>query len=68
MLIAVVIASPIAYYAMHSWLQGFQYRINIGGWIFLVSGLLAITIALATVSYQAIRSALANPVKSLRTD
>ena len=67
-LIAVVIASPIAYYAMHSWLQGFQYRISIGGWIFLVSGLLAVTIALATVSYQAIRSALANPVKSLRTD
>ncbi len=67
-LVAVVIASPIAYYAMNSWLQGFNYRINIGGWIFLVSGLLAVLIAMMTVGYQAIRSALANPVKSLRTE
>ena len=67
-LVAVVIASPIAYYAMNNWLQGFEYRINIGVWIFLVSGLLAVLIALMTVGYQAIRSALANPVKSLRAE
>lgn len=65
-LIAVVIASPVAWYAMHTWLQGFQYRIQIGGWIFLAAGSIAIMIALATVSYQAIRSAVSNPVKSLR--
>jgi putative ABC transport system permease protein len=67
-LVAVVIASPIAYYAMNSWMQSFNYRINIGGWIFLVSGLIAVVIALMTVGYQAIRSALANPVNSLRSD
>jgi putative ABC transport system permease protein len=67
-LVAVVIASPIAYYAMNHWLQSFDYRINIGAWIFLVSGLLAVLIAVVTVGYQAIRSALANPVKSLRAE
>jgi putative ABC transport system permease protein len=66
--VAVVIASPIAWYAMNNWLQAFDYRINIGAWIFLVSGLLAVLIAVITVGYQAIRSALANPVKSLRSD
>ena len=66
-LVAVVIASPIAWYAMHTWLQGFQYRVEIGGWIFLAAGLIAVIIALATVSYQAIRSAISNPVKSLRS-
>ena len=61
-------ASPIAWYAMHTWLQGFQYRVEIGGWIFLAAGLIAVIIALATVSYQAIRSAISNPVKSLRSE
>ena len=67
-LIAVVIASPIAWYAMKSWLQDFNYRAPIGAWIFIVAGFLAIAIALLTVSYQAIRAALANPVKSLRSE
>ena len=67
-LIAVVVATPIAWFAMNSWLQGFDYRIQINGWVFLLSGLLAVLIALATVSYQAIKAAVANPVKSLKTD
>jgi len=67
-LISLVIASPIAYYFMHVWLQGFAYRINISPWTFLLSGLAAILIALATVSYQAIKAAMANPVKSLRSE
>ena len=66
--IAVVIATPIAWYAMHIWLQGFNYRIAITGWIFLVSGLLAVLIALLTVGYQAIKAAIANPVKALRSE
>lgn len=66
--IAALIASPIAWWLMNEWLKDFAYRVNIGWWIFLVSGLLALTIALITVSFQSIRAALANPVKSLRTD
>jgi len=66
--IAVVIATPIAGYAMHNWLQGFKYRIAITGWIFLIAGLLAVTIALLTVGYQAVRAAIANPVKALRSE
>ena len=67
-LIAFVIASPIAWLVMHNWLQDFAYRIHIGYWIFIIAGLLAIVIALATISFQAIKAALANPVKSLRTE
>ena len=67
-LIAVVIASPIAYYAMSRWLGAFDYRIHLSAWIFLSAGGLAIAIAVATVSYQAVKAALANPVKSLRTE
>jgi putative ABC transport system permease protein len=67
-LIAVLIASPIAWYAMHQWLGSFTYRIQIGAWIFLTAGGLAVVIALATVGYQAVRAALSNPVKSLRTE
>jgi putative ABC transport system permease protein len=67
-LVSVVIATPIAWYSMHVWLQGFNYRIAITGWIFLVSGLLAVVIALLTVGYQAVRAAVANPVKSLRNE
>jgi ABC-type antimicrobial peptide transport system permease subunit len=67
-LVAVIIASPVAWYAMNSWLEGFNYRIQITGGIFLVAGLLAIGIALATVSYQAIKAAIANPVKSLKSE
>ncbi|CAN5821446.1 ABC transporter permease [soil metagenome] len=67
-IIASVIAFPVAWWAMHRWLQDFAYRINISWWIFVVAGLSALLIALATVSFQAIRAAVANPVKSLRTE
>lgn len=67
-IISLAIASPVAYYFMHEWLQDFAYRVNIGLWVFLLSGLAAIIIAFATVSFQAIKAALANPVKSLRSE
>ena len=66
--IAFLIASPVAWYIMHNWLQDFAYRINISWWIFFGAGLLAVLIALFTISFQAIRAAIANPVKSLRTE
>jgi putative ABC transport system permease protein len=53
---------------MHTWLEGYDYRVSIGWEIFLVAGLLAMAIALLTVSFQAIKAAVANPVKSLRTE
>jgi len=67
-LIAVLVASPLAWYFMHAWLQGFAYRIAIEWWVFAVAGGLAILIALLTISFQAIKAALANPVKSLRSE
>ncbi|HWB26903.1 MAG TPA: ABC transporter permease [Chitinophagaceae bacterium] len=66
--ISFVIAVPVAWFAMNKWLQGFAYRINIPWWLFAAAGLLALLIALATVSFQAVKAALANPVKSLRTE
>jgi predicted permease len=66
--IAFVIASPIAWYFMNQWLQDYQYRISISWWIFLLGGLASVMIALLTVSFQAIRAAVANPVKSLRSE
>ncbi len=66
--IAFIIAAPIAWYYMHQWLQYYVYRINIGWWVFAAGGLAAIVIALATISYQAIKAARANPVKSLRSE
>jgi len=66
--IAIVIATPIAWLSMDSWLQGFTFRIHINAWVFLLAGFLALAIALLTVSYQSIRAALANPVKSLRSE
>lgn len=66
--VSFVIASPIAWYAMNKWLDNYSYRIGIEWWVFALAGLLAIIIALLTVSYQAIRAAIANPVKSLRTE
>jgi ABC-type antimicrobial peptide transport system permease subunit len=66
--IAFVIASPIAWYFMHQWLQDYVYRIDISWWIFILGGLASIIIALVTVSFKAIKAALANPVKSLRTE
>jgi putative ABC transport system permease protein len=65
-LIANIIAWPLAYYVMNNWLNNFAYRINLGIWTFLISGLIALIIALATVSSHAIRAATANPIKSLR--
>lgn len=66
--IAIVIASPIAWYCMYNWLQGFAYRTSVSWWIFAAAGLSAILIAFLTVSFQAIKAALSNPVKSLRTE
>ena len=67
-IVAFTIASPITYYFMSNWLQDFAYRIPIGWWVFAVVGLVAVLIALLTVSFQAIKAAVANPVKSLRTE
>ena len=67
-LIASVIAFPVAWWAMNKWLQDFAYRINISWWIFMGAALLAVVIALATISFQAIKAAIANPVKSLKTE
>jgi len=67
-LIAVVIASPIAYWAMSRWLENFAYKISLSWWIFVSAGIVALFIALITISGQAIRAAVANPVKSLRTE
>jgi len=67
-LLAIVIASPIAWFFMHEWLQDFAYRINIRWWMFALAGFIALFIALFTVSFQAIKAAVANPVDSLRTE
>jgi ABC-type antimicrobial peptide transport system permease subunit len=67
-LIALLIASPLAWYFMHGWLQGFAYRTALNGWMFVAAGAAAIGIALLTVGFQAMRAAMANPVKSLRTE
>jgi putative ABC transport system permease protein len=67
-LVSAMIAFPIAWWAMHKWLMNFAYRIDISWWIFLVAAAIALFIALTTISYQAIRAALMNPVKSLRTE
>lgn len=66
--IAFIIATPVAWYIMHQWLQNYAYRIGISWWIFAGAGLLALFIALATISLQAIRAALSNPVKALRSE
>ncbi|MGH7452210.1 MAG: ABC transporter permease, partial [bacterium] len=65
-LIANVVAWPVAYYAMNRWLQNFAYRLDLGWWVFALAGGLALVIALLTVSTQAIKAALANPVEALR--
>ena len=67
-LIASVIALPVAWWMMHKWLMDFEYRINIGWWVFVVAGVTALLIALLTISFQSIKAAVANPVKSLRTE
>ncbi|MBB6130295.1 ABC transporter permease [Mucilaginibacter lappiensis] len=67
-IIALFIATPVAYYFMHSWLQHYTYRAELSWWVFALTGAGAITITLLTISYQSIRAALANPVKSLRSE
>jgi putative ABC transport system permease protein len=67
-IISILIASPVAFYAMHKWLQSYEYRIRIQWWVFLASGILSIVISLVTVSFQSIKAALANPAESLRTE
>jgi putative ABC transport system permease protein len=66
--IAALLAFPVAWYAMHSWLGDFAYRTSIPWWIFLLAGIVAALVALVTISFQAIKAALANPVKSLRSE
>jgi putative ABC transport system permease protein len=66
--VAAVIAFPIAWWAMDSWLQDFAYRVNIHWWVFLVAAVVALVIALFTMSFQTMRAALANPIKNLRTE
>jgi putative ABC transport system permease protein len=66
--ISLLIASPVAWYFMNQWLQDFAYRINISWWVFAIAAIIALTIAFVTVSFQAIKAALANPVKNLRME
>jgi putative ABC transport system permease protein len=65
-MISIIIACPIAWYAMHKWLQNFAYRINIGWWVFVIAGIVALLIAFLTVSFQSNRAAGKNPVEALR--
>ncbi|MDB5013078.1 MAG: FtsX-like permease family protein, partial [Daejeonella sp.] len=66
--ISIVIATPLAFWAMNKWIQNFAYRIEIVWWMFAAAGLLALIIALVTTSFQAVKAAVSNPVKSLRTE
>jgi len=67
-LVSALIAFPLSWWFMHKWLQNYAYRISINWWVFIVAGFLALSIALITISFQSIRAAIANPVKSLRTE
>lgn len=67
-IISFIIASPVAWWAMSKWLQSYSYRINIEWWVFAGAGIISVIIALGTVSFQSIKAAIANPVKSLRTE
>ena len=66
--ISLVISSPIAWWFMNKWLLNYQYHIDVAWWMFLLAGVVAILITLLTVSFQAIKAALTNPVKSLRSE
>ncbi|MGZ8518197.1 MAG: ABC transporter permease [Chitinophagaceae bacterium] len=66
--IALIIAAPLAWYFMNKWLQDFAYRISIGWWVFIIAGALAVIVAFITIGFQAVRAGIANPVKSLRTE
>ena len=67
-LLSALIAFPAAWWTMNNWLQNYQYRISISWWVFILSGTIAMFIAVATISWQAVKAAIANPVKSLRTE
>lgn len=67
-IVAVVIASPVAYFVMCRWLEGFAYRIELGPGVFALVGVLALLITILTVAYQSARAALANPLQVLRTE
>ena len=67
-LLAIMIASPFVWLAMNKWLQGFAYRIDISLWVFIIAGLIALLIAVLTLSFQTIRAAIANPAESLKTE
>ena len=67
-LLSLLLAFPLAWLAMHKWLQNYAYRVDIHWWVFILAGVAAILIAIITVSFQAIRAAIANPVKNLRTE
>jgi ABC-type antimicrobial peptide transport system permease subunit len=67
-IISCLIAIPVAWYYLNSWLQQYDYRTTLSFWIFILSGIAALIITLITVSFQAIKAAMANPVKSLRTE
>lgn len=68
MALSIIIATPIAWYAMNKWLQDFAYRITIQWWVFALAGVIALLIAIGTISFRSIKAAMANPVKSLRND
>jgi putative ABC transport system permease protein len=67
-LIAMLIAFPLAWWAMHSWLQDFVFRVDIGPWVFVLAGVMVLLVTLATVSIQAVKTALLNPVKNLKVE
>ncbi|HEY2721552.1 MAG TPA: hypothetical protein VGI82_07495, partial [Chitinophagaceae bacterium] len=65
---AFVIAIPLAWWFMNKWLQNYAYRVDVAWWVFAITGAFIILIAMITISFQSIRAAIANPVKSLRTE
>lgn len=65
---AIVLASPVAWYVMKQWLQGFAYQIDIEWWMFVLAGAISIAIAILTISFQSVRAAMMNPVRSLRSE
>ena len=67
-LVAAVIAFPVAWYSMNNWLNDFAYRVNIPWWIFVSAGIISAVIAFVTISFHAVKAATANPVKNLRTE
>ncbi len=67
-IVSVAIAYPLAWWAMNKWLQSFAYRVNISWWVFVIAGIVSVLVALITISFQAVKAAVANPVKSLRSE